>query len=280
MVYFCLLHYTESIAQAERNMNFYMEVFSMRNRLLAVLLVLVIVLLSGCSTTSANEDAAADTGAATEDTAPAQDTADEAEGATGAKLTFLGHASCKLVTSAGTVVYIDPAYSQGDYTEEADIVLVTHGHSDHNVVSLVAQKGDCQVITHKEALVEGVYNSYTIKDVTIDAVAAGGNANHSIRDCVGYVLSFDGISLYHAGDTSYIEQMDSLAERNIDYAMYPVDGVYNMGPEEAMQVADTVGARFSIPIHPDYPGSKKFEEFNPEGVLRMEYGQTIDLLAR
>ena len=33
----------------------------------------------------------------------------------------------------------------------ADIILVTHGHNDHNKVELVAQKKNCVVITNDEA---------------------------------------------------------------------------------------------------------------------------------
>ena len=37
-------------------------------------------------------------------------------------LTLIGHASMKIKTAEGVVIYIDPYYD-GDYTEPADIVL-------------------------------------------------------------------------------------------------------------------------------------------------------------
>ena len=45
--------------------------------------------------------------------------------------TWAGHASVKLKTSDSRVIYIDPNYAQGDFSEPADVVLVTHSHGDH-----------------------------------------------------------------------------------------------------------------------------------------------------
>ena len=66
------------------------------------------------------------------------------------KLLYQGHASFRLIAKNGTVIYIDPAYGEG-YDLPADIILVTHGHNDHNKVNLVTQKKGCTVITNDEA---------------------------------------------------------------------------------------------------------------------------------
>ena len=72
------------------------------------------------------------------------------------------------------------------------------------------------------------------------------------------------------------KQMKNLKSYNIDYAMYTIDGMYNMDAVEATKVADLVGARFSIPIHENDQGSsKKSDNFTPNGRLVLEYGQTI-----
>ena len=45
-----------------------------------------------------------------------------------AKLLFQGHASCRITTHSGTVIYIDPFAGEG-YDLPADLVLITHDNS-------------------------------------------------------------------------------------------------------------------------------------------------------
>ena len=49
------------------------------------------------------------------------------------KVLYQGHGSFRLTTAKGTVVYIDPYAGKG-YDKPADLVLVSHEHSDHNAV--------------------------------------------------------------------------------------------------------------------------------------------------
>lgn len=202
---------------------------------------------------------------------------DEAASKEKPTLTMIGHASTKIKTAEGTVIYIDP-FAQGDYEEEADIILVTHQHDDHNQVRLVTQKDSTKVITNKEALTDGTYNCFEEKGVKIEPVPAE-NSNHPRSECVGYVITFDGISVYHAGDTSYIDDMKELASKNITYAMYPIDGEYNMDAEEAGKCADTVGAKHNIAMHTDFYdyNAEKVKSFTPKGKLEVSAGTTIKL---
>ena len=191
-------------------------------------------------------------------------------------LTYIGHASVKIVAQDGSVLYIDPAYSKGDYSAPADYILVTHGHDDHKPTSALKLKEGGVKIDNFKALVKGEYKTFDFGPFKVEAVPAGGNPNHDIRYCVGYIVTVDGVKIYHAGDTSMIEQMKDLTARKIDYAMYPIDGQFNMDAVEATEVANLVGARYNIPIHEfDQPGSKKSDKFTPKGRLVLEYGQTI-----
>ena len=49
------------------------------------------------------------------------------------KLLFQGHGSYRLTANDGRIVYVDPYKGKG-YDAPADIILVTHQHSDHNQV--------------------------------------------------------------------------------------------------------------------------------------------------
>ncbi len=165
-----------------------------------------------------------------------------------AKLLYLGHASMRIKVG-GKVIYIDPF--AGKYDEAADLILVTHGHFDHNQLDKVAKRNpDCQVITWKEALEGGKHQSFDLGYVNIEAVEAGYNTNHNVKECVGYILTMpDGVSVYVSGDTSKTKQMPELASKNIDYAFFCCDGVYNMDLDEAAECAELVKAKHNIPYH-------------------------------
>ena len=195
------------------------------------------------------------------------------------KLLYQGHGSFRVTTNSGTVVFIDPYVGTG-YDTPADIVLVTHQHDDHTQVNLITQKPDCVVISNFEALEGGKHNAFTLQDVKIEAVEAGCNKNHSLEDCVGYILTVDGLQLYFSGDTSKTPQMESLAERKLDYVFLCGDGFYNMGLEEAAECAKIIGAKHSVPVHLK-PGElfdrDMAEQFDAPNRLIIEAGEEIDL---
>ena len=124
------------------------------------------------------------------------------------------------------------------------------------------------------------YGTFALGDIQIETVPAS-NQNHDPAVCVGFVLRFDGLSLYAAGDTSETEAMHTLLPGyHLDYALLPTDGVYNMGPEEASRCAALIGARHSIPIHCK-PGAlfdrEQALQFHADGRLIVEPGETIQL---
>lgn len=205
-----------------------------------------------------------------------------AEGETpGHRLLYQGHASLRITTAEGKVIYIDPYTGEG-YDVPADLILVTHGHSDHNKVKLVKKRNDgCRVITWKEGLVKGEYQTFDLGFATVEAVQAGNNRNHNIKECVGWVITLSGgVTVYVSGDTSTTDQMEELGGRNIDYAFIVCDGVYNMDMDEAIACAKLVNAKHSIPYHMA-PGklfdAKRAELFDVPDRLIVEAGQEIVL---
>ena len=164
-------------------------------------------------------------------------------------LLYMGHASLRIVSGDDKVIYIDPFCGEG-YDLPADLILQTHDHYDHKDLSKVSLRNDdCVVITQKQALSNGAYKSFDLGYVNIEAVEAY-NKNHDRNKCVGYILTFEnGVSLYVSGDTSKTDQMQELGSRDLDYALYCCDGVYNMGAAEAAECAALVGAKVNIPYH-------------------------------
>jgi L-ascorbate metabolism protein UlaG (beta-lactamase superfamily) len=162
-------------------------------------------------------------------------------------LTYYGHSFVKIKTAQGMILYIDP-YNVNAFTDSADVVLITHEHSDHNEINRVKQRSTCQVIRAANAISGSSYNTFTVGTVTISGVPAY-NSYHTKSSCVGFVVTFNGIKLYHAGDTGNISEMADLTSQHITYALIPMDGIYTMTPEAATTAAATIQAVHDIPIH-------------------------------
>ena len=194
------------------------------------------------------------------------------------KLLYQGHGSYRITAEDGRTIYIDPYAGEG-YDKSADILLVSHQHEDHNQTDLVTQKPDCVVITNVEALADGRYNTFDIDGIIVEAVEAC-NVNHDPTQCVGFMLTVDGIKIYIAADTSKTKSMETFATRKLDYAFLPIDGYYNMDSAEAAECAKLIGARVTIPVHMK-PGElfdmKMAELFDASGKLILPAGKEIEL---
>lgn len=193
-------------------------------------------------------------------------------------LYYLGHASVKIKTSSGLVIYIDPAYGD-DYSEPADVVFVTHYHEDHYKLDKISKDKKYTLITPAEALKDGKYQKFDVMGIKVESVPAY-NSNHSVNETVGYILEFDGIKLYHAGDTSKIKEMAELPTKKITYALLPMDEVYNMGPEEAAEAAKIIKAKYYIPIHTGVDGvysQENVDKFKVDNKVALKPGAKLEL---
>ena len=200
-----------------------------------------------------------------------------------ATLLYQGHASIRIVTTEGKVIYIDPFMGEG-YDLPADLILMTHSHFDHTREDLITERNeDCAVITWEEGLSGGVYRSYNLEFVTVEAVDAGYNKNHNVSECVGFVLTFPNeVKVYISGDTSTTPGMALLTAEELDYAFICCDGVYNMDAEEASECAKLINAKHTIPYHTDPADSEGFdmdvaEKFDGPGKIILQPGDELVL---
>jgi L-ascorbate metabolism protein UlaG (beta-lactamase superfamily) len=192
-------------------------------------------------------------------------------------LTWLGHASFRLDTAAGTRIYIDPWLSgptcpdRERVAERADLVVITHGHSDHvgDAVAMNRQLG-CPVVAQVEvrgwltgqgAADDGMAHSAN-KGGTIRVAGIGitlTDANHSssgpngeyLGEPCGIVLELeDGFKVYVAGDTNVFGDM-ALIRRIYapDLAILPIGDHFTMGPREAAVALELLGVPRCVPSH-------------------------------
>ncbi|MGQ9516916.1 MAG: MBL fold metallo-hydrolase [Anaerolineae bacterium] len=173
------------------------------------------------------------------------------------KIHWLGHDAFRI--DADKVIYIDP-YQLEAGEPKADIILITHDHFDHyspDDVKKLRKAGTTVVsiaaVTKKVrgAAVETVSpgDKVTVQGVDIEAVPAYNvdkqfhpkSAGH-----VGFIITVDGVRIYHAGDTDFIPEM---ANFRVDIALLPVSGTYVMTAEEAVRAAGAIKPKLAIPMH-------------------------------
>jgi len=182
------------------------------------------------------------------------------------EISWLGHAAF-LLKYAGKLIYIDPykIRSKGS----ADMVLVTHEHFDHlspdDLRKIV--KHDTDIIAPEscgsqlKGLGVGIIklikprDKVRVREIDIETIPAynltkfrapGIPYHPKEAGGVGYILTLDGVRVYHAGDTDFIPEMKEL---EVDIALVPVSGTYVMTAEEAAEAVNTFKPKVAIPMH-------------------------------
>lgn len=171
------------------------------------------------------------------------------------KIRWLGHSSFKLRIN-NLLLYIDP-YAGEDYSDKADIILVSHGDYDHCNAEKIrqARTDDTLVITsadnaghiNAKALFPG--NDIEHKGIRIRAVHAYkiNRLHHEKEETgIGFLVSYDNKSLYHAGESDLIPEMTGL---NPTVALIPVGGTYTMDARQAAVAAERINPEYAIPMH-------------------------------
>lgn len=169
-------------------------------------------------------------------------------------ITWHGHANFTVKGTDATVV-VDPFDKSIGLKRpklKADVLLISHGHDDHNdVASVTAPDGDPYVID-----LPGEYESHGVMIEGIPTYHDDKEGAERGRNTV-FAFALDGIHLVHLGDLGH--QLDDAAvERlgNVDILMIPVGGTYTITAKGAVDVIKRLQPRVVIPMHYDVPGLK------------------------
>lgn len=186
---------------------------------------------------------------------------------------WLGHASF-LIKAGEKRIYIDPY--EGEYDEKADIILVSHSHGDHCDVPIInrIRREDTVIIATPRCVPTIGGGVKTIKSgekidlekMTVEAVPAYNLKRfrspnvpfHPKGQGVGFLISTQDKTIYHAGDTGFIPEMRSLTA--VDLALLPCGGTYTMDIKEAVDAILAINPKTVIPMHQRDSNTMEFKK--------------------
>ena len=188
------------------------------------------------------------------------------------KLRYFSHSAFQVTTSKDVKILIDPYLDDNPTSPvkskdvSADFIILTHAHSDHiGDTFKIAKKSDSTVIAVNELAnycqekgvkahnmhIGGAYNfpfgkvKFTIAhhgSQTPDGKYAGEPA--------GVLLTIDGKTVYHTGDTGLFYDMKLIGEMNpVDYMLVPIGDNFTMGVADALKAVELTNPKAVIPMH-------------------------------
>ena len=171
------------------------------------------------------------------------------------KIHWLGHDGFRI--DSGKVIYFDPYQIKS--AVPADIVFISHDHFDHcseddikkiqtkdtvivtDAATAQKLKGSIRVVKPGDKL--------TVGNIAVEVVPSyntNKNFHPKASGMLGFIVTIEGVRIYHAGDTDFIPEMNSI---KTDIALLPVSGTYVMTAEEAVQAALAIKPAIAIPMH-------------------------------
>lgn len=226
------------------------------------------------------------------------------------KVSYHGHSVVKVEANGKTILF-DPFITGNGLTDlkaddvKVDVILLTHGHNDHvgDTVDL-ALKNDALVVAPFELAEYLGWQGVKVHEMHIggahefdfgrvkltQAFHGSSYTDYETKTIVytgmpsGILLTIDGKTIFHAGDTALFSDMKMIGELNdIDVAFLPIGDNFTMGPDDAVLAAKWLNACTVVPIHFNtFPvieqNPQEFVSKLPEGVGRvLEVGEVIDL---
>lgn len=125
---------------------------------------------------------------------------------------------------------------------QANFVLVTHNHHDHNNVE--ALKGEPKIID--------IPGEYSLKGINIIGISSFHDSQQGVKQGLNtiYVIECEDIRICHLGDLGCElteKQVEAMGE--VDVLMIPIGGKYTINHKEAIDIIKMIEPNMIIPIH-------------------------------
>jgi L-ascorbate metabolism protein UlaG (beta-lactamase superfamily) len=225
-------------------------------------------------------------------------------------ITWYGHATFSVTTPGGKRIVFDPWLEgnpkapAGAKIDKADVICVSHGHSDHitDVVPIARATGApvvaiFELATYfqgkglKETVGMNMGGTVEVKGLKISLVSAVHSSgivedgrSIYLGEPGGFVIRLeDGRAIYFAGDTALFGDMRLIRELHApEIAFLPIGDHFTMGPVAAARAVEMLGVRQVVPMHygtfPALTGTpeelKKLVEPRGVDVLVLKPGET------
>lgn len=179
---------------------------------------------------------------------------------------------------------ITPPALNIDELPKPDLILLSHAHMDHmdyptlkhfakkypdeiDVVTASLTKDVIEELPWKSLHVLDWNQELVLKDIRFKALEVkhfgwrypwerdrSRGYMKDGRSFNAYIIEYNKKKILFGGDTTFTEKLNIAKDENIDIAIMPI-GAYNpwkwnhCNPEEALQMANSLNAKFFIPIH-------------------------------
>ena len=164
----------------------------------------------------------------------------------------------------------NPAFPKSARPKQADLILISHGHSDHAAdLAAVAKETGATVVGIFEITAwlgtKGIKNTepmnkggtIAVKGLRITMTDARHSSSFDDNGIVylgepaGFVIKLEnGQTIYYAGDTSLFGDMKLIGQLyKPDIAFLPIGDRFTMGPDTAAMAAQWLGVKQVVPMH-------------------------------
>jgi L-ascorbate metabolism protein UlaG (beta-lactamase superfamily) len=199
----------------------------------------------------------------------------EKQGEMNMRISYHGHSVVK-IEAAGKTLLIDPFLSGNGECDlkpeevDTDVILLTHGHNDHvgDTVQIAKRTGALVIAPFELATFLGwqgvnvhpmhIGGSHTFDFGTVKLTQAFHGSSYIDEETkqitytgmpAGLLITIDGKTIYHAGDTGLFSDMKLLERYHVDAAFLPIGDNFTMGPEDALIAAEWISPKLVVPIH-------------------------------